>query len=618
VKNEPIYFTIYKSPSKAKGQFLNEKIVLTNEEGIAQNYFNIGDKEGNYLILVSSKLTADKNIIIEIEGMNKWWIIITIVGLLGGLALFLYGMDLMGKGLTKYGGSKLSEILKTLTANRFLGVLVGTIVTAIIQSSSATIVIVVGLINAGLMNLTQSIGIILGANIGTTITAQIVAFKLTDYALLFIAIGFFILFVAKSNKTKNFAEIILGFGILFYGIKIMGDVMGPFKHYQPFIDYMRSLENPVIGILVGLIFTSIIQSSSAATGVYIALAFQGVLTLKAAVPLTFGANIGTCVTALLASLNANREAKRAAMAHILFNVLSTIIFFPFLTHYERLIEYMSGGIHATTMQDIMTYVPRQIANAHSVAKIIAVIIFLPFTKQLAKLSILIIPYKAEKKITTKYLDEKVLLFPETALALAKREILRMAFSTKSMLDDTIIAIEKSDSKLVQEIIKEDDKIDYLEETIKKYLAQISQTQLTEEQAKLQITYLYITEYIEHIADIINKEIMLLTTKMIDGNIKLYEKDLKRLKDYHNLTEEIFQKLFESWEKDDLTIADEIIKRKTESIKIENDIKKEHYAYLCQNINEVVSSTSIFLDIISCYRQINSNLASIAYIFKGEM
>jgi len=204
VKNEPIYFTIYKSPSKAKGQFLNEKIVLTNEEGIAQNYFNIGDKEGNYLILVSSKLTADKNIIIEIEGMNKWWIIITIVGLLGGLALFLYGMDLMGKGLTKYGGSKLSEILKTLTANRFLGVLVGTIVTAIIQSSSATIVIVVGLINAGLMNLTQSIGIILGANIGTTITAQIVAFKLTDYALLFIAIGFFILFVAKSNKTKKF------------------------------------------------------------------------------------------------------------------------------------------------------------------------------------------------------------------------------------------------------------------------------------------------------------------------------------------------------------------------------------------------------------------------------
>ncbi len=620
VINEPIYFSIYKTPSKANGHNLSDTIVYTDTNGIAQTYFKLGDKEGNYLLLISSKLTPQKNIILEIESLSKWWITITIVALLGGLALFLYGMDLMGKGLTKYGGAQLSGILRKLTANRFLGVIVGAIVTAIIQSSSATTVIVVGFINAGLMTLSQSIGIILGANIGTTITAQIVAFKLTDYALLFIAIGFAFLFIGKENRTKYIGEIILGFGILFYGIKIMGEVMEPFRYYQPFIEYMHSLENPVTGILVGMIFTAIIQSSSAATGVFIALAFQGMLTLKAAIPLTFGANIGTCVTAMLASMNANREAKRAALAHILFNVLSTIIFFPFFDHYERLIEYISfNGIHALNPQDIANYVPRQIAHAHSIAKIIAVILFLPFTNILAKFCIWILPYnKNEKKVTTKFLDEKVLLFPETALSLSKREIIRVAFSTKKMFDNAMIAIETKDIELINQVIKYDDKIDYLEDIIKRYLMQIGKTQLTEQQAKMQISYLYITEHIEHIADIIYKEMMKLIQKMIDKKIKFYSKDLKNLMEYHKLTEQIFQKLFTEWEKENLSVVDEIISLKNQSIKLENTIKKEHYNYIFENIQEALDTDSIVLDLINCYRQINSKLASIAFILKGDL
>ncbi|HPP86269.1 MAG TPA: Na/Pi cotransporter family protein [bacterium] len=612
--NAPVNFQIIKHPSKSKEHKLTVEKTITNELGEASTKMILGDKPGIYVIIAHSP-TAENVEYIEIEAKTSYWWIILIVGLIGGVALFIYGLSLMGSNLTKLGGSKLTEILQKLTANQFLGIILGTIITTIFQSSSATTVMLVGLINAGLMKFSQSIGIIFGANIGATTTPQIVAFKLTDYAILFIGVGFIISAFSKSRRKKMLGEILLGFGLLFYGLKIMSDVMYPMRSYGPFIEYIKKLDNPIMAVVVGTVFTAMIQSSGAAISIFIALAFQGILSLQAAIPLTLGANIGTCITAWLASLNSTTEAKRAAWAHIYFNLITTILFLIILSPFQKFVEAIDG-VHAIDPDQISYYVPCQIANANTISKIVSVILFLPFTKFLSKLCELTIKDEKELVFKPKYLDENALMIPATALLLAKREIIRAAFSTKKMLDKTIIAIEKKDENLVTEIIQEDEKIDKLEEAIKEYLGKISQNQLSENEAMLNISYLYIIEYIEHTADIINKEIMLLTNKLIDNNLTIFEKDFEKLKKYHDISEEMFKKLFEAFEKNEYEIADEIIKMKLSSIKFENEIRREHYQYICSSHKDAQATTSIFLDILNCYRAINSS--SIAYVLKGEV
>ena len=624
-----VYLQIISAPEKAKGHILTNTVINTNESGIAEGSFVIGDKSGDYTILANSPEIPGLNLKISIEAKKNSWMVDLIIGLIGGLAFFIYGMGLMGDGLIKIGGSKMSSIINKLCSNTFMGVLVGTFVTMVIQSSSATTVIVVGLINAGMMNLAQSIGIIFGANIGTTITAQIIAFKLTDYALLFVGIGFIMIFASKKKKVKTIGEIIMGFGILFYGIEIMSKVMYPIRSYQPFLDYMKSLENPVMGVFVGLVFTALIQSSSAATGVFIALACQGVLTLEAAIPLTFGANIGTCVTALLACLNANREAKRAAIAHISFNILSTVIFFPFLDQYQLLIESMSSGptgavrASLSNPEMIIQYVPRQIANAHSIAKIIAVILFLPFAKQLAKLTMWILPDRPEtenEKYKPKYLDDKALAIPTAALRSAKQEVLRMAFSTKKMLDNAFTMIELKDEKKIELITDMDDKIDSLNYSIRDYVRKISQGQMNKEEAAKQMSYLYMIGNIEQAGDRISKDLILLSKKLIDKNLSLSTEDIANLKKEHQYVTDMYGKLFTAFSKgsfgDYTSAADEIIKNKAELIKMENEYRRIHFTKPAPS-DPKKNTTSIFLDVINAYHSIYSALSTCAYIMKGE-
>ena len=292
---------------------------------------------------VSSKLTNIK--LFFIAALLSWIIVFPVqaalvsnhqinwlnmlMGLFGGLALFLFGMEQMTEALKAVAGKKLKTILAKLTKNRVSGVFTGAFITSIIQSSSVTTVLVVGFISAGLMSLNQSIGIIMGANIGTTITAQIVAFKVTKFALLMIAIGFGLSFI-KQEQVKNYANMIIGLGILFLGMTIMSDSMAPLRTYQPFLDLMASMDNPLIGILIAALFTALIQSSSATTGIVIVMASQGFVSLNAGIALALGAHIGTCVTALLAAIGKPRDALRAAFVHVLFNVIGVVIWIAFI------------------------------------------------------------------------------------------------------------------------------------------------------------------------------------------------------------------------------------------------------------------------------------------------
>jgi len=356
-----------------------------------------------------------------------------IIGLFGGLALFLYGMEKMSEGMKKSAGSKMRSILEALTKNRFIAFIVGAFVTMVIQSSSATTVMLVSFVQAELMVFAQAMGVILGADIGTTITAQLIAFKLTDYALLMIVIGFIIRMIGKTDQVKHIGEAILGFGILFFGMKLMSDAMKPLRTYPEFINLMKGLENPLTGLLIGTVFTALIQSSSAFTGIVIVLAQQQLITLEAGIPLIFGANIGTCVTAGLASIGTSRDAKRVALAHVLFKIAGVLLFIFWIPFFADIIRNIAAKFNSDTA--------RQIANAHTIFNVSLGLIFLPFTAIFAKYILRILPDKEEEKgikPATWHLDDSMISTPEFAINLARTEISRMAKLLGRMMRAVIV------------------------------------------------------------------------------------------------------------------------------------------------------------------------------------
>ena len=309
-----------------------------------------------------------------------------IFSLLGGLALFLYGMTMMSNGLELAAGNKMKSILEKLTTNRFLGVAVGALITAIIQSSSATTVMIVGFVNAGLMQLKNAVWVIMGANIGTTITGQLIALDITALAPIIAFIGVVLIAFFKSKKLDAIGEIIAGLGILFMGMEMMSTAMAPLRESAEFASIVANFQNPLIGILVGAVFTAIIQSSSASVGILQALAMSGVVTLPSAIYVLFGQNIGTCITAVLASIGTNRNAKRTTIIHLSFNIIGTIIF---------VIISMTTPFAAFMASLTPTNVAAQIANVHTVFNVVTTIILLPIGTKLVDLSFIILPEKPE-------------------------------------------------------------------------------------------------------------------------------------------------------------------------------------------------------------------------------
>ena len=349
-----------------------------------------------------------------------------VIGLFGGLALFLFGMEQMTGALKVVAGERMRTILRRLTTNRFSAAATGAFVTAVIQSSSVTTVLVVGFISAGLMSLTASVGVIMGANVGTTITAQIVAFKVTQYALVLVSVGFAFMFVSKRPTLKHIGEITMGLGLIFFGMDLMGDATTPLQSYEPFIAGMRSINNPLLAILASAAFTALVQSSSATTGIVIVLASQGFITLEAGIALALGANIGTCVTAILAALGKPRVALQAATVHVIFNVVGVLIWVGLIGYLAEFVRSVSPAFPDLAMKArLAAETPRQIANAHTIFNIANTLLFLPFTVQLARLVEWLVPKRAEpvpQRARPLYLDEVYLETPALALDRLRLEI----------------------------------------------------------------------------------------------------------------------------------------------------------------------------------------------------
>lgn len=440
-----------------------------------------------------------------------------VMGLLGGLALFLYGMEKMADALKAVAGPRMKSILAGLTTNRVMGAVTGAFVTAIIQSSSVTTVLVVGFISAGLMTLTQSIGVIMGANVGTTITAQIIAFKVTKYALLLIAVGFAMLFMGRKEKIRQYGAGIMGLGLVFFGMGLMGEAMSPLRSSPAFLDWMTRMEKPVVGILIGTLFTALVQSSSATTGIAIVMAGEGLITLSGGIALVFGANVGTCVTALLASIGKAPEAKRAGMAHVTFNLLGVLIWLPFIDQLGNFVTDISPqATNLTGTARLAAETPRQIANAHTIFNIFNTILFLPFAGLIAKLVVKLVPEREEDAGDTRarYLDRELLATPSLALDRARLEILRLGTAVHDMLETAFPAVLTGSQEELDDIVQQDDLVDALHEQIIEYLGLVSQESLTEKETRTFLGLMEATNSLENIGDIIETNLVALGRKRV--------------------------------------------------------------------------------------------------------
>ncbi len=458
------------------------------------------------------------------------------IQLLGGLALFLFGMEQMASSLKAVAGKGMKGILARLTANRFMGAITGAFITAVIQSSSVTTILIVGFISAGLISFSQSICIIMGANIGTTITAQIIAFKITDASMLMIAIGFSMLFFIKQEKIKLYGGILMGLGMVFFGMTIMSQAMEPLRNYPPFLNLMMQMSSPLISILIAAAFTGLVQSSSATTGIIIVMATQGFISLPTGIALAFGANVGTCITAFLASIGKPREAVRAAVVHILFNIFGVLLWLGFIDQLAQFVSWFSPSYEMLTgAAKMAAETPRQIANAHTLFNIANTLIFIGFTSQFARLVERLIPDSPmEESISTapKFLNEELISTPSLALDRTRLEIGQMGEQVKTMLAQVMPTILSGSRVSLNQIAAMDDAVDITYRNVITYLGQISKQSLTNDQNHEFTAFMGAANNLEYIGDIIETDLVELGHKRLDEDVTISQNTQEVLINLH--------------------------------------------------------------------------------------
>ncbi|MBQ8189811.1 MAG: Na/Pi cotransporter family protein [Lachnospiraceae bacterium] len=421
-----------------------------------------------------------------------------ILSLAGGLGLFLYGMHIMSNAIEKAAGAKLRSILEFFTKNRVTGMIVGVIFTAIVQSSSACTVMVVSFVNSGLMSLYQAAGVIFGANIGTTVTSQLVSFNLSEYAPAFLFLGVVGVMFCKNQKIVKISEVILGFGILFMGLSVMSSAMAGLREDPGVRDLLQSLTSPVLGIMVGLILTAIIQSSSVTVSIVLLMCTQGLLTLDISLFIILGCNIGSCGSALLASLAGKKDAKRAAMIHFLFNVIGSAIVYVI---FKLGMPWIIDMLHKISGEDL----GRCVANAHTMIKVFQVILLLPFSSWIVRLTYKIIPGE-EKKMNYRdsyqleYIGDKVVFNPSTALVNVINEIERMAYLANENLNRAMNALITLDQEDIEEVYEVEKNINFLNKSITDYLVKVNQENLPIEDKKSLGALFHVVNDIERIGD----------------------------------------------------------------------------------------------------------------------
>lgn len=525
---------------------------------------------------------------------------------LGGIALFMYGMQLMGDGLQKAAGAKLQKILEAMTGVLAMGILLGAVVTAVLQASGATTVMTVGLVNAGLLTLKQGFGIIMGANIGTTMTAQLIAFKLSDYITILIFIGFLMQLLARKSRTKYLGQVMLGFGILMLGMDMMGKAVMPLRNYPGFVHFIEVFSsNPLLGIGIGMIMTVLIQSSSATIGILIAMAGQGLIPLEGAIPVLLGDNIGTCITAVLASLRANLTAKRVAAAHVMFNVIGSIIFVVFMPFFIKFVLLVSPD------GDIA----RQIANAHSAFNILNTLLFMPFVNPFIKLVEKIVPGKAEIiSMRPVYLDKNMLNTPSIAISLAVKEVVRMGELARKDVRLGMEAIQSFDADKVKYVLEHEPVVDALERDITDYLTQMSSSEMSESLTTRHTGLLHACTDIERIGDH-GETLAKRARKLVEEDVVFSDEAKAELLQLSEMVLRASGRSLEALEKNDKVIAEDAVRLCREVKQYQKEIRKNHITRLNEHICNPTAGF-VMMELLINMKRVSDHSKNIAQLVQG--
>ncbi len=524
---------------------------------------------------------------------------------LGGLGLFLFGIQIMASGMQKAAGDRFRRIVELLTNKPVLGVFTGILVTILVQSSSTASVMVVGFANAGLMNLSQAISVIIGANIGTTVTAQLVSFEIWVIALPAIGLGSLLNFFGRRRFQRYLGQTVLGLGLLFLGMITMSDGMSPLRTLESFHEMLMQFSRyPLLGILAGATFTALIQSSSAATGVIIALTVQDLIPFDAAVPVILGTNVGTCVTAILASIGANVAARRAAAAHVVFNLVGVVLVLIFLTPFTEIIVYTADSV------------PRQVANTHTAFNLFNTIIFLVLLKYFNSLICYIIPGKEEKvEFGPKYLDSRIMRTPAVAIGGAKQELLRMAGISREMLEESIQVFLNKDLKKIKHIEQMEELIDGLEKEINIYLSELSQHSMSQQQTKMVGHLMSAANDLERIGDH-SENIMQLGEMKVEERLPFTSISQEEVKTFSGKVISMLDRAVTAFKNVDKELAVEVI-AEDEEIDAQEKVLRNKHIYRINTKKCNPSSGVVYLDLLSNLERVADHAKNIAELVLEE-
>ena len=531
-----------------------------------------------------------------------------IFGLFGGLAIFIFGIKSMSDGLQNLAGKKTHKVMGALTSMPIVGVLAGTFITFMTQSSTLVTVMVVGFVNTSMLNLRQAISVIMGANIGTTLTAQMVAFRITDWWIFLAAFGFVAYFFFKHKTVKNTGFTVFALGMLLLGMALMTQAMVPLRHDPAFQDLMLTFsDNRILAALVGMLFTALVQSSTAATGVIVAMTMDDLIPFQAALPLVLGTNIGTTITAAFASIGGSLSAKRAALAHVLFNAFGVVIFLIFLSPYENLILSISPAYD----------VPRQVANAHTMFSVISTVIFLPFIGQFAKLLTKMIPGEDTRdQQGAVYLDWRMVNTPNVAINLAQQEILRMAQFAGENIKLAVEGLLERDKKKLEAMKAQENIVDSLEKEIMHYLAEVSQHSMSNDMSFRHTGLLHAANDIERISDHADN-IAGFALAAIEDDVTFSDEAIGELKSMYNMVMEIYNMAMRSIKENNLTLVPKIKELETQIDLKEEELRQAHIRRMREG-RCGVSAGVIFRDIILNFERIGDHSNNLSHVPQDKL
>jgi phosphate:Na+ symporter len=527
----------------------------------------------------------------------------TLLALFGGLALLLYGMQLIGEGLQRAAGGHLRHLLTSVTRTRLAAVASGALVTAIIQSSSATTLMLIGFVSTGLLTFPQSLGVILGADIGTTVTVQLLAFRVQELSLLLVGVGFATVFFSRRGLVKSLGQVVLGFGFIFLGMKVMNDGLAPLADNELTRQVLVALAgNPFLALLVGAALSASMASSAATIGLALSLGQQGLLPLAAAIPVVLGANIGTCATALAASMRSSSDARRVALAHIGFKVLGVALVFPFVGPLAHLVALTSADA------------ARQIANTHTFFNVAISALFLPFAPWAARVITALVPEeeKGDNPYRTRYLDDRFLDQPALAIGQATREALRMGDVAQAMLRDAMVVLRTDNQELLEDVERRDDQLDYLEREIKIFLSRLGHETMSPDLAQKEIALISFIGNLENIGDIIDKNLMELARKKLYQGRRFSEAGEAELIEFHGMVSKNLERAIAGFAANDRSLAREVLDQRPVVRQRERELRDSHLARLRRGLAESLETSEIHLDVLTNLKRISSHITALVY------